>query len=76
VIASVLVFAPQESVKYLTLHPARRAELVALLGRIDDALQIAPTRGSWHRIEKSISKTSPHLQIDTSFLAETRLSNR
>jgi len=45
VIASVLVFALPESVKYLTLHPARRAELVALLKRIDSTLQIgADTR--------------------------------
>jgi AAHS family 4-hydroxybenzoate transporter-like MFS transporter len=41
-IASVLVFALPESVKYLTLHPARRDELVALLKRIDNALQIGP----------------------------------
>jgi AAHS family 4-hydroxybenzoate transporter-like MFS transporter len=41
-IVSVLVFAPPESVKYLTLHPARRDELVALLKRIDGALQIGP----------------------------------
>jgi MFS transporter, AAHS family, 4-hydroxybenzoate transporter len=40
VIASVLVFALPESVKYLTLHPARRDELVAMLRRIDGALQI------------------------------------
>ncbi len=40
VIASVLVFALPESAKYLTLHPARRAELVALLRRLDDTLQI------------------------------------
>ncbi|MGC2593105.1 MAG: MFS transporter, partial [Xanthobacteraceae bacterium] len=39
-IVSVLVFALPESVKYLTLHPARRDELVALLKRIDGALQI------------------------------------
>jgi MFS transporter, AAHS family, 4-hydroxybenzoate transporter len=42
VIASVLVFTLPESVKYLTLHPARRAELVALLKRIDNTLQIGP----------------------------------
>ena len=42
VIASVLVFALPESVKYLTLQPARRAELVALLKRIDNTLQIGP----------------------------------
>jgi MFS transporter, AAHS family, 4-hydroxybenzoate transporter len=41
-IASVLVFALPESVKYLTLHPARRDELVALLKRIDSALRIGP----------------------------------
>ncbi len=41
-IVSVLVFALPESVKYLTLHPARRDELVALLKRIDSALQIGP----------------------------------
>jgi MFS transporter, AAHS family, 4-hydroxybenzoate transporter len=41
-IASVLVFALPESVKYLTLHPTRRDELVALLKRIDNALQIGP----------------------------------
>lgn len=39
-IASVLVFALPESVKYLTLHPARRDELVAMLKRIDRSLQI------------------------------------
>jgi AAHS family 4-hydroxybenzoate transporter-like MFS transporter len=42
VMAAVLFFALPESVKYLTLHPARRAELVALLKRIDPALQIGP----------------------------------
>ena len=41
-IVSVLVFALPESVKYLTLHPARRDEFVALLKRIDSALQIGP----------------------------------
>jgi AAHS family 4-hydroxybenzoate transporter-like MFS transporter len=41
-IAAVLLFALPESVKYLTLHPARRAELVALLKRIDGMLQIGP----------------------------------
>jgi MFS transporter, AAHS family, 4-hydroxybenzoate transporter len=39
-IASVLVFALPESVKYLALHPARRDELVAMLKRIDRSLQI------------------------------------
>jgi AAHS family 4-hydroxybenzoate transporter-like MFS transporter len=42
VMAVILFFALPESVKYLTLHPARRAELVALLKRIDPALQIGP----------------------------------
>jgi MFS transporter, AAHS family, 4-hydroxybenzoate transporter len=42
VMAAVLFFALPESVKYLTLHPARRAELVALLKRIDPTLQIGP----------------------------------
>jgi MFS transporter, AAHS family, 4-hydroxybenzoate transporter len=42
VIAVVLLFALPESVKYLTLRPARRAELVALLKRIDGTLQIGP----------------------------------
>src|SRR5580704_5920807 len=41
-IAAVLMVMLPESVKYLTLHPARRAELVALLRRIDGALQIGP----------------------------------
>jgi MFS transporter, AAHS family, 4-hydroxybenzoate transporter len=41
-IAAVLMFTLPESVKYLTLHPARRAELVALLKRIDGMLQIGP----------------------------------
>jgi AAHS family 4-hydroxybenzoate transporter-like MFS transporter len=39
-IAVVLMVMLPESVKYLTLHPARRAELVALLKRIDGMLQI------------------------------------
>ena len=39
-IASVLLFALPESVKYLTLHPARRDELVAMLKRIDGSLRI------------------------------------
>jgi AAHS family 4-hydroxybenzoate transporter-like MFS transporter len=44
-IASVLVFALPESVKYLALHSARRDELVAMLKRIDGSLQIgADTR--------------------------------
>ena len=42
VIAAVLIVALPESVKYLTLHPSRRAELVALLKRIDGMLQIGP----------------------------------
>jgi MFS transporter, AAHS family, 4-hydroxybenzoate transporter len=42
VIATVLLFALPESVKYLTLHPARRGELVSLLRRIDKTLQIGP----------------------------------
>src|SRR5580692_4682938 len=42
VMAAVLLFALPESVKYLALRPARRAELVALLQRIDPALQISP----------------------------------
>jgi AAHS family 4-hydroxybenzoate transporter-like MFS transporter len=42
VMAVILFFALPESVKYLTLHPARRGELVALLKRIDPALQIGP----------------------------------
>ena len=41
-IATVLLFALPESVKYLTLHPARRAELIMLLKRIDGSLQIGP----------------------------------
>ena len=41
-IAAVLMVMLPESVKYLTLHPARRAELVALLRRIDGMLQIDP----------------------------------
>ena len=41
-IAGVLLFALPESVKYLTLHPSRRAELIALLRRIDGTLQIGP----------------------------------
>jgi len=41
-IAAVILFALPESVKYLTLHPARRGELVALLKRIDGMLQIGP----------------------------------
>jgi MFS transporter, AAHS family, 4-hydroxybenzoate transporter len=39
-IATVLLFALPESVKYLTLHPARRDELIALLKRIEPALSI------------------------------------
>jgi AAHS family 4-hydroxybenzoate transporter-like MFS transporter len=39
-IATVLLFALPESVKYLTLHPARRDELVALLKRIEPGLSI------------------------------------
>ena len=42
VIATVLVFLLPESIKYLTLHPARRNELVALLKRIDPVLPIGP----------------------------------
>ena len=42
VMAAILFFALPESVKYLTLRPARRAELVALLKRIDGTLQIGP----------------------------------
>src|ERR1700733_10232666 len=34
-IAAILLFALPESIKYLTLHPGRRDELVALLRRID-----------------------------------------
>jgi MFS transporter, AAHS family, 4-hydroxybenzoate transporter len=41
-IAVVLLFALPESVKYLTLQPARRAELIRLLKRIDNSLQIGP----------------------------------
>jgi AAHS family 4-hydroxybenzoate transporter-like MFS transporter len=40
VIATVLLVALPESVKYLTLHPARRDELIALLKRIDPSLSI------------------------------------
>ncbi len=40
VVAAVLLFALPESVKYLTLQPGRRDELVALLQRLDPALQI------------------------------------
>ncbi len=42
VMAAILFFALPELVKYLTLRPARRAELVALLKRIDSTLQIGP----------------------------------
>src|SRR5580704_3426951 len=42
VVAAVLLFALPESVKYLTLQPGRRDELVALLRRIDPTLQIGP----------------------------------
>ena len=42
VMAVVLFIALPESVKYLALRPARRAELVALLRRIDPTLQIGP----------------------------------
>jgi AAHS family 4-hydroxybenzoate transporter-like MFS transporter len=42
VMAVVLFVALPESVKYLALRPARRAELVALLKRIDPALQLGP----------------------------------
>lgn len=41
-IASLLLFALPESVKYLTLHPARRDDLVTMLKRIDNSLQIGP----------------------------------
>jgi MFS transporter, AAHS family, 4-hydroxybenzoate transporter len=41
-VAAVLLFALPESVKYLTLHPRRRDELVALLQRLDPKLQIGP----------------------------------
>jgi len=45
VVATVLLFALPESVKYLTLHPARRDELIAILRRIDASLPIgADTR--------------------------------
>jgi AAHS family 4-hydroxybenzoate transporter-like MFS transporter len=45
VIATLLVFLLPESVKYLTLHPARRSELVALLKRLDPSLPMgADTR--------------------------------
>ncbi len=42
VMAAILFVALPESVKYLTLRPARRAELVALLKRVDPALAIGP----------------------------------
>ena len=42
VMAAVLFVALPESVKYLTLHPSRRTELVALLKRIDPAVQVGP----------------------------------
>jgi len=42
VMAAILSLALPESVKYLTLHPSRRAELVALLKRIDPAVQVNP----------------------------------
>jgi AAHS family 4-hydroxybenzoate transporter-like MFS transporter len=42
VMAAVLFVALPESVKYLTLHPSRRAELVALLKRIDPTVQVGP----------------------------------
>ena len=41
-IALVLLVALPESLKYLTLHPARRRELAALLMRIDPGLRIGP----------------------------------
>jgi len=41
-VAAVLTVALPESVKYLTLHPRRRDELIALLRRLDPALQIGP----------------------------------
>jgi MFS transporter, AAHS family, 4-hydroxybenzoate transporter len=40
--APLLLFALPESAKYLALNPARREELIALLRRIDRALQIGP----------------------------------
>jgi MFS transporter, AAHS family, 4-hydroxybenzoate transporter len=42
VMAVVLFVALPESVKYLTLQPSRRAELVALLKRIDPTVQAGP----------------------------------
>jgi AAHS family 4-hydroxybenzoate transporter-like MFS transporter len=42
VMAVILSLALPESVKYLTLHPSRRPELVALLKRIDPTVQISP----------------------------------
>jgi MFS transporter, AAHS family, 4-hydroxybenzoate transporter len=42
VMAAVLFVALPESVKYLTLQPSRRAELVALLKRIDPTVQAGP----------------------------------
>src|SRR3984957_11992029 len=42
VVAAVLLFALPESVKYLTLQPGRRDELVALLQRLDPTVHIGP----------------------------------
>ena len=39
-VALVLLLALPESVKYLALHPARRAELIVLLKRIDNTLNL------------------------------------
>ncbi len=41
-IALVVLFALPESIKFLTLRPGRRAELVALLKTIDPALPVSP----------------------------------
>jgi MFS transporter, AAHS family, 4-hydroxybenzoate transporter len=62
-IASVLVFALPESVKYLTLHPARRDELVAMLKRIDRSLQI----GSDTRFIISGEQNRPRFSVGALF---------
>jgi MFS transporter, AAHS family, 4-hydroxybenzoate transporter len=42
IIATILAFALPESIKFLALHPRRRDELVAQLGRLRPDLTIAP----------------------------------
>ncbi|HEY2533321.1 MAG TPA: MFS transporter [Xanthobacteraceae bacterium] len=58
-IAAVLLFALPESVKYLTLHPARRDELISLLQRVDSSLQI----GSDTRFVISSEQNKPHFKF-------------